>query len=207
MTFENCEGWRNRGGPLPEGISCPTRLEYPPPPNQVEVLFIGWNPPGEKHFWNSREDNLYRNLTWVFEQLGWLKEASIWDTFYRKRFYLTHAVKCWNEAKFNWHVPGLIEECAWNLLGEEIRDLNPKAICALGKLPHKALCSLWPDEIPSTIKYGVGWSGTAKGRRVIVTCFPNMRWNHTKKMKNRECTVFALREADVKEQAERDRKG
>ena len=192
MTFENCEGWRNRNGPVSKGIICPPQLDYPSPPKPVEVLFVGWNPPGEKHFWNCKEDNLYRNLTWVFEQLGWLNKPDIRTVFAERRFYFTHAVKCWTEAKFDWHVPGLVDRCANNILKGEIENLNPKTVCALGKLPHKALHSIWPSAIPSSIKYGEGWCKVVEARQIIVTCFPNIRWNLKKKVHNRQCTANAL---------------
>lgn len=178
---------------MPKGISCPPRLEYPPPPDPVEMLFIGWNPPGKRHFWNSREDNLYRNVSWVFEQLAWLKKPDIWELFSERRFYLTHAVKCWNKPKFGLHVPGLIELCARSVLDEEIRNLDPRTICALGNVPHRALYSLWPDNIPVSLEYGEGWHGVVSGRHIIVTCFPNVRWNRKKSKHNRQCTTDALR--------------
>ena len=192
MRFDYCRGWENKNLSLPEGIACPPNLEYPPPPARVELLFVGWNPPGEKHFWNSTEDNLYRNLTWVFEQLGWLKKTDIRAVFTEKCFYFTHAVKCWTEAKFDWHMAGLVDRCANNILKAEIENLNPKIICALGKLPHMALHSIWPRAIPSSIKYGEGWCEVVEARQIIVTCFPNIRWNRKKKTHNRQCTANAL---------------
>jgi len=192
MTFEYCKGWKKSSSPIPQDISCPPRIEYPPSPKRVDVLFIGWNPPGEKHFWNNTEDNLLHNLTWVFEQLGWLKQSDIRAVFSEKRFYFTHAVKCWTKAKFDWQISGLVDRCADNVLREEIEKLNPNTICALGKLPHKAVQSIWPSAIPSSIKYGEGWCEVVEARRIIVTCFPNIRWNRKKKVPNRQCTVNAL---------------
>jgi len=193
MRFDYCRGWKDQNLSLPEEITCPPNLEYPLPPARVEVLFVGWNPPGEKHFWNSKEDNLYQDLSWVFQQLGWLEGDDLWQVFRKKNIYLVHAVKCWQRAKFLWNIPGLVDRCARNLLNKNIEDLNPKTICALGKLPHKALSSIWPSEIPRTLRYGKGWCETMQGRKVIITAFPNWHWNKAEKKTNRECTASALK--------------
>lgn len=191
MRFDYCEGLKISSHD--SRIQCPPNLEYPSPPRDVEVLFIGWNPPGAKHFWNSQNDNLYTDLAWVFEELGWMKTQNLWEAFNERNFYLVHAVKCWQRAKFVWNVPGLVDTCARNLLTRNIDELTPRTICALGKLPHKALCSIWPSEIPKKLSYGKGWCKTVKGRKVIITTFPNWHWNKSEKKANRECTALALK--------------
>lgn len=115
-------------------------------------------------------------MTWVFEQLGWLHKPDLWQVFRERSFYLVHAVKCWQVAKFSWDIPGLVETCPRNLLAKNIEELDPETLCALGKLPHKALRTIWPSEIPETISLGKGWCKSVKGRKVIVTTFPNWHW-------------------------------
>ncbi len=179
MRFDECEGLGKR--PLDIHIKCPPNIEYPSPPDKVEIFFIGWNPPGLMHFWNDRKDKLFNDLTWVFEQLEWLRK------------YLVHAVKCWQEAKFSWDIPALPKTCLRNLLAKSIEELNPDIICALGKLPHRALGAIWPSEIPETIQLGHGWCNIVQGRKVVITTFPNWHWNSSEKQANRKCTVSALR--------------
>lgn len=190
MRFDECKGWATSSHD--NRIKCPPNIEYPSPPAKVKLLFIGWNPPGSAHFWNNREDNLLNDMTWVFEQLGWLHKPDLWQVFGERSFYLVHAVKCWQEAKFLWDVPGLAETCSRNLLFKNIEELNPETICALGKLPHKALRAIWPSEVPEKISLGKGWCKVVQGRKVIVTTFPNWHWNVSEKRANRECTVSAL---------------
>lgn len=192
MRFDECEGW-STGSPDPR-IKCPPQIDYPCPPNKVKLLFIGWNPPGPRHFWNSQEDNLYRDLMWVFEQLGWLHTPDLWQVFRDRSFYLVHAVKCWQEAKFPWNIPGLAETCPRSLLVQNIADLNPETVCGLGKLPHRALREIWPSEIPRTISLGKGWCKTVQGIKVVITTFPNWHWNSSQEKANRECTVESLRQ-------------
>ena len=152
----SCDGWRDSH---PPGVSCPPRLIYPPPPSPVELLFIGWNPPGEAHFWNDPGDPLRRNLTWVFEQLRWLSNRELVEVFRQRSFYLVHAVRCWTKAEFDWQIPKLVETCAHAQLEKDLARLRPKTVCALGKLPHKALYAIWPRAIPKTLDYGDGWCG------------------------------------------------
>jgi hypothetical protein len=191
VRFDYCEGLKISSHD--SRIQCPPNIEYPTPPRKIEVLFIGWNPPGAKHFWNSQDDNLFADLTWVFGELGWSCKRDLWEVFRERDFYLVHAVKCWQRAKFLWNIPGLVDTCARNLLVKNIEDLSPKTICALGKLPHKALSSIWPSEIPRELRYGKGWCETVHGRKVIITAFPNWHWNKAEKKTNRECTALALK--------------
>jgi hypothetical protein len=190
MRFDECKGWAT--GSHDKRINCPPNIEYPSPPAKVKLLFIGWNPPGPSHFWNNRGDNFLNDMTWVFEQLGWLHKSDLWQVFGESSFYLVHAVKCWQEAKFLWNVPGLVETCPRNLLLKNIEELNPETICAMGKLPHKALSTIWPSEVPAKISLGKGWCKNVQGRKVIITTFPNWHWNASEKWANRECTVRAL---------------
>jgi dephospho-CoA kinase len=152
----------------------------------VELLFLGWNPPGASHFWNDPRDKLRRDLTRVLEGLGWLRDGEdLLGLFRRRRFYFVHAVRCWTKAEFGWEVPGLIENCAHGLLEPELKRLNPRTICALGEVPHRALRAIWPEAIPDVVAYRQGWVGTVAGIQIILTAFPN--WPS-----NRQATASAL---------------
>lgn len=185
-----CLGWT---GKPPRGVECPPTLSYPRPPSTVDLLFVAWNPPGAGHFWNSPGDNLRENLQWVFHQLGWPSNRDVTDIFREKQYFLIHAVRCWRTAKFDWDLPDLVEHCSRNSLQGDLQRLKPKAVCALGRLPHQALRVLWPREIPETVAYGRGWMGTADGVKTLITCFPNTYMNQARGMQNRACTHEALR--------------
>jgi hypothetical protein len=184
-----CLGWT---GQPPRGVQCPPSLSYPKPPSTIDLLFLAWNPPGDTHFWNSPGDNLRENLQWIFRQLGWPEDRDVTEIFRERQYFLVHAVRCWRTAKFDWGIAGLIETCAQNSLRGDLERLRPKAVCALGKLPHQALRVLWPGEIPETVAYGRGWMGTAGGAKILITCFPNTYVNPARGMHNRACTREAL---------------
>lgn len=185
-----CLGW---SGKPPPGVQCPPTLHYPNPPSPVDLLFLAWNAPGDTHFWNSPGDNLRLNLQWVFHQLAWPANYGVIDVFRDRRYFLVHAVRCWKKAEFGWSISGLIETCSRNSLRLDLERLHPKAICALGRLPHHALRVLWPAEIPEKVVYGRGWTGAVAGANVLITAFPNTRNNPARNVENRACTLEALR--------------
>jgi hypothetical protein len=76
--------------------------------------------------------------------------------------------------------------CARNSLKGELQQLQPRAVCALGQLPHRALRALWPEEIPERVVYGQGWMGTAGGIKILITAFPNTYVN-PRGVQNRAC--------------------
>jgi hypothetical protein len=69
LVYSVCPGWQ--GATPPPVVGCPSSVRYPPPPSTVEMLFVGWNPPGLRHFWDGPGDDLHDNLAWVFRELGW----------------------------------------------------------------------------------------------------------------------------------------
>lgn len=127
------------------------------------------------------------------------KRGNFLEQFLAGKLYLVHTVPCWKEAKFPTGGLGdrLVSTCATNVLNRTLSAIGPKRICALGRVPHMALHTLFPDAIPRSCEYRKGWYGSAGPYEVIVTCFPNT-WPVNPKdpdgPKNRDCTVAALRQ-------------
>lgn len=188
VEFSHCRGWMDVTT-RPQGIVCPSPLQYPPPPERVDVLFLGWNPPGMKHFWNWPEDPLRRNLAWVLSELGWDVRAEQLGEFDRRKCYFVHSVKCWPYAA--WPPEALVRRCAKALLAGEIERLQPQTICVLGHIPHTAIEEVIPGVPRASAKfhYAEGWCGEVAGMELIICAFPNTRWNARRRTMNRECTV------------------
>jgi len=187
--------------PFLNGATCPPTVRYPQPPCPTETLFIGWNPPGTRHFWNSQEDKLRNSLGEVLWQLAWNRQGDFIQQFLSQHCYLVHAVPCWQKVKFPDGEFGtkLVSLCTQNLLKPTLATIQPKRICALGKVPHIALHNIWLNDIPApntNFRYSAGWHGQAGPYEIIITCFPNT-WpvdsHNPKGPKNRDCTVAALR--------------
>lgn len=199
LAYAVCQGWR--GIQAPPVIQCPPSISYPPPPSPVNLLFVGWNPPGSRSFWDGPGDQLHDNLHWVFRELGWSASEDFRGDFVSRGCYLVHAVKCWRDA--SWPSPDATRRCAPLLVGD-IAQLRPEAICLLGRRPHLGATSASGDGttaavIPglprpsATFRYGRGWCGIVDGRKVIITAFANRRWNQAEAKENRGCVVDALR--------------
>lgn len=198
LRLPSCSGWPP-GQTTPSGVTCPPVISYPAPPDPVEILFIGWNPPSERYFWNDAEDRLRAGLKWVLGQLGWKVEPDLLAEFERRHAYFVHAVKCWMKVK----APSrpVTRTCARQSLRQEIEMLKPKVIVALGEIPHRALTSIdrFSAVVPKagragTFRYGDGWCGPVEGATIIITTFPNTRGNRTSGLSNRDVTLRALRQ-------------
>ena len=200
LAYSVCHGWR--GVQAPTVVECPPSISYPPPPDPVDILFVGWNPPGTRSFWDGPGDELHDNLNWVFGELGWSRGQDFREDFLSRGCYLVHAVKCWGDP--SWPSPDATRRCA-PLLAADITRLRPRAICLLGRRPHLGAVSPRGDGtspvIPglprasSAFRYGRGWCGVLNGRKVIITTFANRRWNQTEAKENRECIVAAAQGA------------
>jgi uracil-DNA glycosylase len=192
-NLPSCPGWP-AGQLAPSEIICPPIITYPRPPDPVDLLFIGWNPPTDKHFWNNADDNLRAGLKWVLGQLGWRVEPDLLAEFERRHAYFVHAVKCWMRVKKPNR--GVTRTCAKQVLQHEIEILKPRVIVALGEIPHLALTSIEPfaHVVPRFrgMRYGEGWCGAADSATIIVTAFPNQHGNVSGGT-NRDQTVRALR--------------
>ncbi len=182
----NCTGWPHEA---PQGVQCPPALTYPLPPSPVDILFVGWNPPGRCHFWNCSTDRLRLNLEWVLGQLDWSMQPNFLSAFFSHRCYFVHAVKCWPHP--DWPPTAVTKTCAKALLGKDIQRLRPKTLCLLGHIPHLAASAVMSG-LPSKVQYGKGWCSVVEEIKVIITAFPNKRWNPTEKKANRECTLATL---------------
>ena len=151
----------------PYGCRPPELYKYPEVKSPVKLLFLGWNPPKPfGGFWSDDDDNLRSELHGILKELGQIKavfpDQSFLDEFLEKGFYLIHTVKCWTETKF----PGfgqkkkpeirevwdnrkdvgipLINSCVRTHLDKELKDLAPRKVCALGEIPFRGLCELFP---------------------------------------------------------------
>jgi len=193
---QSCKGW---GSSPPNGIQCPPNILYCQPPQPTETLFIGWNPPGTAHFWNCPQDNLRKALAEVLYTLGWNRQGYFIQQFLSQHCYFVHAAPCWKKAKF----PGgqcriqIVSTCVQNLLRPTLATIKPKRICAFGRVPHIALYTLFPANIPKPngFRYSQGWHGQAGPYEVVIACFPNT-WpvkNNPQGRNNRDCTIAALR--------------
>jgi hypothetical protein len=175
-------------------VICPPGLNYPAAPDVVEVLFLGWNPPGDDHFWEGNKDDLRDNLEWVFRRTGWRgHQEDFREEFLQHHCYLVHAVKCWRDS--GWPSPEATSRCS-ELLTQDLDRLKPKALCLLGQRAHLA-ASLLPalarlPAVSPEFRYWKGWTGRIGSMEIIITTFPNRRWNRSTKTENRECTALAL---------------
>jgi hypothetical protein len=195
----HCKGWEEFSS-FTAGVECPATIVYPEPPDPVETLFIGWNPPGGTHFWNSNQDKLRKSIAAVLWDIGWDRQANFMKQFLDQHCYLIHAVPCWKKAKFpvGELKTRLTTICARNLLAPTLATIQPKRICALGNVPHIALHAVLPG-IPETrigFRYSEGLHRNVGPYEIIITCFPNT-WpvdrQNPSGSKNRDCTVKALR--------------
>ena len=191
VTFPGCKGWFGRS--KPPDVTCPPIIGYPDSPAEIDVLFVGWNPPGQDHFWTSPDDKLRADLNWVLEQLpGWTSTSDFMSDFLRQHFYLTHAVKCWMRAKPH-PSPDIIRTCAGAVLQHEIKGRPPRVLCLLGQVPHRAAWEIF-DKLPHRgFHYGDGWHGTLGRMDVIITTFPTKRKNPLTGKQNRWHTLVALK--------------
>ena len=182
------------------GCRPPKLYKYPEVKSPVKLLFLGWNPPKPfGGFWSvDDKDNLRTELHGILEELGQVNasspDKSFLDEFLEKGFYLIHTVKCWNEAKF----PGfgrkkkpefrevwdnrkdvgipLINSCVRTHFDKELETLAPRKVCALGEIPFRGLCELFPKltkikatptqgEVVQPRNSGIPWP-------LLYTCFP-----------------------------------
>jgi uracil-DNA glycosylase len=193
VTYEACIGWRGQTV-QPGPVICPPALKYPTPPDAVEILFVGWNPPSEDHFWEGRKDELRDNLEWVFSRSGWGgPQEDFREDFLQRHCYLVHAVKCWRDS--GWPSAETTSRCS-ALLAQDLDRLKPKALCLLGQRAHLA-ASLLPalaglPPVSPAFRYWKGWTGRIGGKEIVITTFPNGRWNRSTKTENRECTASTL---------------
>lgn len=167
----------------------------------ITILFVGWNPPGARHFWGGPGDDLHDNLAWVFRELGWSRAPNFFAEFAARCCFLVHAVKCWRDP--SWPTEDATQRCA-PLLADDIARLQPRIICLLGRRPHLAAVSpAGPGttqpvirglpRVSTMFRYGRGWCGVVDGTKVIITTFANRRWNGAEAMENRACVADALR--------------
>lgn len=127
------------------------------------------------------DDHLLANLHWIFRELGWSTAtgpAAFREDFRCRGFYFVHAVKCFSRAQFPSGSNGtqLLRGCATAHLRTEIVELRPERICALGRLPHRAL-KLCFGKVATRARYLEGASADLdiEGAQtpVLITCFPN----------------------------------
>lgn len=190
-TYAHCRGWKDCPA-VPPPVECPSQLRYPPPPLPTHILFVGWNPPGSHHVWEGVQDDLRDNISWIFQELGWRgDEHDFRKELLRRGCYFVHAVKCWRTPE--WPTADAAQRCS-PLLAEDIKNINPKNLCILGKWAHvgAALILSLPAPSPS-FRYGKGWNGDVDGMNVIITTFANRRWNRAQNKENRACVAEALR--------------
>lgn len=183
----------------PDGCRPPELYKYPEIKPPVKLLFLGWNPPKPfGGFWSDDKDNLRRELHAILnsKELGQINalspDESFLDEFLEKGFYFIHTVKCWIAAKF----PGfgreatikggrekrkdvgipLIHSCVRTHLGKELEALTPQKVCALGEVPFRGLCELFPrltktkatptqGQVFQREQYGIPWP-------LLYTCLP-----------------------------------
>ena len=181
-NYSSCQDCRTL---VPYGADYPPRVTpYPPPDRPVKLLFIGWNPPSPGGgFWAKDDDHLLGNLLWIFQQLGWSEATTpqlFRDKFREKGYYFIHAVKCFSEAKFPTGTAEtrILRVCANTHLSDDLAYIQPKAICALGRIPFRAL-KLCHQHLPPQPRFLKGAEAQIRvvGQHVpvLITCFPNGR--------------------------------
>lgn len=180
-----------------DGGKPPELYAYPPPQHPVRLLFIGWNPPKRfGGFWSlDMEDNLRTEIHSILtsDSINRIKckkaDGNFLTEFLNTGHYFLHAVKCWTEAVYPGHGRGKtapkvdrdsarerLHYCAETHLRDELQQLAPQKVCALGELSYHALCHLFPvldkKAKPTQGKcfnpplYKINWP-------LLYTCFPS----------------------------------
>lgn len=186
IDFKDCRGWANHDI-IPTGVKCPPDLTYPPPPSSpINMLFLAWNPPGSRHFWNNSTDNLRTHLGWVLSQepFSW-KQPDFLSEFLRRECYLVHAARCWAYRALP--PVEVAQTCARALLGKDIQEMRPRTLCILGKTPLYAAQEVIPGlPPPEVVRYRQGCCVNVAEMKIIITVLPHHY--------DRQYTLNALRQ-------------
>lgn len=177
-------------GPTFAGVDRPPLLHaYPAPRRRVDLLFIGWNPPKPfGGFWSGdSDDNLREELHGILRG-SFLRsprpDAEFLAEFLHEGFYFIHAVKCWSAAKFPGFGRGatptdrrergepLLKACAAAHLSNELADLDPRKICALGEVAYCALREV-QNNLDLNARPTRGDVFRFRDRPLLYTCFPS----------------------------------
>jgi len=119
-------------------IICPPGLLYPTPLSKVTVLFVGVAPPYlGKHFYSDPNDGLRRGLFSVLRQCR--RECFSVEQFHGHGFYLSHAAKCPIEGT-PYPQKKVCQFCTSKHLVNEIRAIQPEAVCFLSKTTGLSSC-------------------------------------------------------------------
>lgn len=181
------------GTKFPAGTRPPELYAYPEPLRPVELLFIGWNPPRPfGGFWSDLEDKLRKELHGILKSLGWISAAQPDDAFLHefheiRHFFFIHSVKCWTKAKYPGFGRGakfkdrreigepLLRACTQTHLADELNQLAPKLVCALGELAYEALRCVYPELDPDPRPTEGRCFPPEDGRpwSLLYTCFPS----------------------------------
>lgn len=173
INFQHCRGW-SKCALVPPGVKCPPELTYPTPPaSPIEMLFLAWNPPSSKHFWNNSTDNLRTHLRWVLSQepFSW-KQPDFLSEFLSRECFLVHAARCWADPA--WPPVEVAKTCARALLGKDIQAMQPKTLCILGRIPLYAAREVIPGlPHPEVVQYREGHCVEIAEMKVIITVLPH----------------------------------
>jgi uracil-DNA glycosylase len=127
-------------------VDCPPGRIPPediPPPDRIEVLFIGVAPPHKGcHFYTDPADKLRRGLFKALKELARPCEgvdALDFTAFLNNHFYLLHTAKCPIRGTSS---PSLdvSQFCSSHHLKREIEALQPEAVCWLSKTVCYPVC-------------------------------------------------------------------
>jgi hypothetical protein len=130
---------------------------------------------------------LHRILRHLDRAVAARSDAAFLHDFLERRFFFVHAVKCWTAARYPGFGRGarrgdreatglpLLRMCAREHLEQELIDLAPRRVSALGELPYLALCELFPELDPRArpTQGRVFDVSAARPWRLLYTCFPS----------------------------------
>lgn len=148
--------------------------EIPEPPPVVEILFVGVAPTSESgrsrgaHFYSGHRDQLRQGLFRLLAEGEFGVEAAgqplleAIEAFHRAHLFFVHGAKV-RLAEILAPPSSVIAFCAAQHLGKEIKVLNPRVVCFLGKRTAPAARSVFGREIgekPEVVSID-SWRGVA----------------------------------------------
>jgi uncharacterized phage protein (TIGR02220 family) len=142
-------------------------------PSHVKVLFVAESPPWDKERYFYKQDMTGNGTNLQKELFRYLNLTSL-EEFKARGYYLIDAIKCrLNKRNGKEQVPKtVLAACAETFLLDEIEELKPTTIFALGNSAKKALQNLPTFKELAKHRVTEGFDETISGYRVILSVYP-----------------------------------